>query len=336
MPLLKNKLSRRIMVAERRLPLSLEQRDLQIQRGLYTVHRGERLAIPVDRLDEPERFLDRDLWRFSNEYGVHRAGVVFEVNTGQWQRRLLEWARDNVSPDAPYVYHRLTHGHDIHSSVRAALFGYHHHAGWTNPFMPEVLDEPLDHSFETAPWHPGHVARRTQACEFHAIRGGFSRTCVECSAVSEPIDEWRVRAKLQNWGSYGGFTEALGLLNMGLMTQAFDSEIVDELVSATATEFADFDFHEVGTSSAAESNAHTALTTSTGIARATGTPADEDPDYANDATITADATESFEEHGLFNNSTSVAMMDRNLTGGQAVNASDQVTYQGTWTFNPET
>ena len=120
------------------------------------------------------------------------------------------------------------------------------------------------------------------------------------------------------------------------MTTAFRAEEISELVSATGSEYADFDHAEVGTSSAAEANTQTALTTTSGIARVAGTPTDVDPIYRSVATITADATETWEEHGLFNNTTGVAMMDRSLTGGQAVNSSDQVEYTYEITKNAET
>ncbi|KKL24278.1 hypothetical protein LCGC14_2416890, partial [marine sediment metagenome] len=51
--------------------------------------------------------------------------------------------------------------------------------------------------------------------------------------------------------------------------------------------------------------------------------------------ITADATETWEEEGLFNNTAGAALMDRSLTGGQAVNSSDQVEYTYELTKNPE-
>lgn len=123
-----------------------------------------------------------------------------------------------------------------------------------------------------------------------------------------------------------GFVEHLGWLSGGKVTTAFVSEEIDELVSTTGTEYADFDFHEVGTSSTAEANSQTALITTSGIARATGTPTDVDPIYRNVGTVTADATETWQEHGLFNNATGAALMDRSLTGGQSVNNLDQVQY----------
>lgn len=330
------------IVRDRRLPLQEEQHEAQVRKGLFTMEGGEPFAIPVDRLDDPTKFLQRDLWRWDNVHGTYRKGARFKVPQSHWQERLLKLGA-KIHPDVPYWHKMLTMGHDVHSTMRAALFAEHWHAGWVNPFIATlgeerlVYDEPHDYAFETNPAHPGHVARRTQPCPEHARRRvGFVAACNPCEAVSEPRAEYQLRAKMLNFGTYKGFSENLGLLNRGLMTQEFDSEIIDELFDTASTEFADFDFHEVGTNAGAEVNNQTVLLTPSGIARVSGTPVDEDPDYANDATITADATESWEEHGLFNNLTGAALMDRNTTGGQAVNSSDQVTYQGTWTFTPET
>ena len=132
-----------------------------------------------------------------------------------------------------------------------------------------------------------------------------------------------------------GFTENCGWVSGGKVTDAFVSEVIDELVSTAGTEFADFDFHEVGTSAQGEDNNDTALIATTGIARATGAPTDSDPIYQNVGTITADATETFEEHGLFNNVSGAALLDRSTTGGQAVTSSDQVEYTHQTTINPE-
>ena len=137
--------------------------------------------------------------------------------------------------------------------------------------------------------------------------------------------------KVQGWG----FLEHLGWLSGAKVTDAFISETIDELVSAAATEFADFDSQEVGLSTQVESNNDTALITTSSIARVAGTPTDQDPDYKSVGTVTADATETWEEWGVFNNTSGAALMDRSLTGGQSVNSSDQVQYTYVLTLNPE-
>lgn len=124
-----------------------------------------------------------------------------------------------------------------------------------------------------------------------------------------------------------GWLENVGLVSRGKVTTAFRNDIVDNLVTDT-TAFGDYKFHEVGTSAAAEANTQTALTTTTGIARSTGTQVEAAADiYRSVGTVTADTSETWQEHGLFNASTSGTMMDRSLISPTvAVVASDTVTF----------
>ena len=301
-------------VTERRFALTDELAEQQVQRGLYVVERGERFAIPVDQVNNIQDFASgrfqpidllsfggRDLWR-RDEYGrIFRPGVEFESRKGNHDREALAWEILGYRP----------------AMLRGNLFARHWHNGWANPFNPDQLDSPLELSFATL---------RDTHWKAHT-----------CDLSMCPASIWpRWSDMLVQLIGFKGFVEDLGWLCGALVTDAFVSEIVDELVSTTGTEFADFDFHEVGTSSTAESNNQTALQASSGIARATGSPTDADPDYENVATVTADATESWEEHGIFNNSTGPTMMDRNLTGGIAVNSLDEVEFTYTLTVNPET
>lgn len=135
---------------------------------------------------------------------------------------------------------------------------------------------------------------------------------------------------------YQGWLENIGLVSKGKVTTAFRNNIVDNLVSDT-TAFGDYKFHEVGTDATAEANTQTALIVPSGIARATGTQVEAAVDqYQSVATITADATETWQEHGIFNISTAGVMMDRSLISPTvSVVASDQVTFTYTITVNAE-
>ena len=339
-----------------RHPLTEVAQARQLENGIFTVERGERFPIPVDRISDLQEFKSgrfapadvltyegRPLWRRDENGSVRRPGTRLEPTKGG----LRQDAAFKVLGYKPAM-------------ISSNLYAVHWHVGWANPFEPDRLEGPLDGAFETlfaTHWPTQYrdallkekvlwMARPEEELgrlERHRVRQleKLLRPQVrdhECRLPTCPADVWPDfrRDALPRLRSLRGFVEDLGWLSGALVTDAFVSEIVDELVSATATEFADFDFHEVGTNSAAENNDHTALQTSSGIARATGSPTDSDPDYDNAGTITADATETWEEHGLFNNSTSVALMDRNLTGGQAVNSSDQITYTLSVTVNPET
>ena len=133
-----------------------------------------------------------------------------------------------------------------------------------------------------------------------------------------------------------GWTENVGLVSSGKVTTAFRDNIVDNLVTDT-TAFGDYKFHEVGTDNTAEANSQTALIATTGIARATGTQVEAASDqYRSVATVTADATETWQEHGIFNIVTAGVLMDRSLISPTvSVVASDQVTFTYTITIVAE-
>ena len=287
-----NKIPTRYPVVEHRaLPLSEAQAETQHQRGLFTVNRGVWMPIPVDNVKRRNEFLGRDLWREAKNGDVYRKGTRFRPYSMNFQRKALEFLRDKVNKNIPYLYYMAVLGHDLHVATWGDLYARHWHANWANPLHPDKYELPLDADFATCPWLKDIMLM--------------------------------------------GFSENLGWLSGGKVTDIFVSEEIDELVSTTGTEYADFDYHEVGTSTQAENNNDTALITTTSIARATGTPTDADPIYRSVATITADASETWQEHGIFNNTTGAALMDRNLTGGQAVVASDQVQYTYELTKNPE-
>ncbi len=273
----------------RAVPLTERQAELQVQRGLYVVQEGVRLAIPVDHIRRATVFLSRDLWRQDGQGRVFRPGVRMRPPRFTVQATALAWLRDHVNENIPYWYYLATLGHDLHISTWGDLYARHFHAGWANPFEPDKVDLPLDQAFKTCPW-------------------------------------------LKD-ASLAGFIEECGWLSGGKVTTAFRDKEVDELVSQL--EYGDFDFHEVGLSTQVESNGDTALITSSGIARATGTPTDAGAIYRTVGTITADTTETWQEHGVFCNATGPTLMDRSLTGGQSVNNLDQVEYTYELTKNAE-
>lgn len=294
----------------RRFPLDEPLREFRIRAGQFVTDRGEPFAIPSLPMGE---------WVRHPGGEITRPGVQFErqLYSREDLPPHLQPIYDSLGKDNLKLLYRASTGHDMHFSIQGNLYARHFHAGWANPLTGEV-EEPLDPDFSTfIRTHWEHVV-----CDMGT----------QCPAIIWPSAE----AALTALRSVRGWTEDLGWLSGGLVTDAFVSEIVDELTDASGSEFADFDFHEVGTDDTAESNDHTGLQVSSGIARETGTPTDSDPDYVNVATITADASETWEEHGLFNNSSGAAMMDRSLTGGQAVVSSDQVEYTYTLTCNPET
>ena len=132
-----------------------------------------------------------------------------------------------------------------------------------------------------------------------------------------------------------GWLENLGVISLGKITVAFRDFEVDQLV-AESSEYGDYKYHEVGTSGAAEANTQTTLTTTSGIARVSGTQVNPTaPEYRSVGTITADATETWQEEALFSQVTGGTMMDRSTFAGIAVNSSDTVEFTYTNTKSAE-
>lgn len=362
------------VVPDSRVLLSEQLGQSQIKRGQFTLYHGEPIPIPVDditdRGDKTLSFLGRPFWTTNEHNQVSRIGTKFSPPKPSTPLAgFINLANQKSEGKVAEFLNRELRGHDAHFSISGNLYARQFHSGWANPYSPDDFDVCLDSTFQTAfrtHWPSlyraqieAYIARCREDIQLDVIWGNdpspkhinkltkLKRELAGAIHLEQAHSSCRLGpscpARLYSWDSYleisqsqVGFIEDQGWLSGALVTDAFVSEIVDELVSATSSEFADFDYHEVGTSSTAESNDHTALQATSGIARATGSPTDSDPDYVNVATITADASETWEEHGIFNNVTSVAMMDRNLTGGQAVTSSDQVEYTYTLTVNPET
>lgn len=288
------------------LALTEERAEEQIKRGLFLMERGEPIPIPVDRLGEPGVYLHRELWRRDRQGRIHRPGVRMTAPT--WPLVPKLWRQ--MHPSVRRLRDMLAYGHDVHVTAHANLFARHFHARWANPFEPDRFDEPLDPLFE-------HDCNKA-VCDLKIAKAtgrlpmyGFVEDC-----------GWVSGAKLgETW------------------VQAVTGALADAAGTGDAAEFNDFNEHEVGTSATADTATNTALIATSGIALVAGTQVDTGDQggasrYTSVATITADATETWQEHGIF--STTVdTLMDRNLTGGQSVNSSDQVQYTYTADINEE-
>lgn len=133
-----------------------------------------------------------------------------------------------------------------------------------------------------------------------------------------------------------GWLENLGVVSHGLVTTAFRDDCVDELQASG--EFFDYKYHEVGTDNTAEDNTHTALIATSGIGRVTGTQTEGATAdiYKSVATVTADATEPWQEHGIFSNVSGACLMDRSLISpAVSVVPSDTCEFTYEITFNAE-
>lgn len=138
------------------------------------------------------------------------------------------------------------------------------------------------------------------------------------------------------WTGEKGWWENVGLAGVRKVTIAFRDFEVDQLQTSTSA-YGTFKYHEVGLSATAEANTDTALITTTAIARVAGTQTEVAADqYRSVATVTADTAETWQEHGIFNASSGVTLMDRSVLSPTApVNPSDTVQFTYTLTKNAE-
>lgn len=125
-----------------------------------------------------------------------------------------------------------------------------------------------------------------------------------------------------------GWLEDVGLVSQGKVTIAFRDFEIDQLI-AESSAYGDFKFHRPGTSATAEANTDTTLVADTGL-EATGTQVEVSAAvYRSVATVTADVTETWQEHQIRNatGATGGTMMDRSLVSPTVpVVASDTVTF----------
>ncbi len=111
-----------------------------------------------------------------------------------------------------------------------------------------------------------------------------------------------------------GWMENVGLVSQGKLTTEFRDFQVDQLVAETS-EWGDFKFHRPGLTATAENNSDTVLASDAGLT-ATGTQLEGATAdiYKSVATVTADATETWNEH-VINSQTGAGggkLMDRSL------------------------
>jgi hypothetical protein len=117
------------------------------------------------------------------------------------------------------------------------------------------------------------------------------------------------------------------------VTDAFVAFVVDQLQTETSV-FGDFKFHDSGVGTTAENAANTAIETTDGEARATGTQTESAANaYRSVGTISYTTTKAITEHGLFNDVSAGTLMDRSVfTAVNVVNGdSIQFTYTLTLT-----
>ncbi len=117
-----------------------------------------------------------------------------------------------------------------------------------------------------------------------------------------------------------------GVVGYRVVTTAFVNFVVDQLQTETSV-FGDFKFHDSGVGVTAEAIGNTAMETTDGEARVTGTQTETSANiYQSVGTLTYTTTKAITEHGLFNDLTAGTLMDRTVFSAINVVNTDQVTY----------
>jgi hypothetical protein len=124
-----------------------------------------------------------------------------------------------------------------------------------------------------------------------------------------------------------GTREDLGLLGVRVVTTAFVNFVVDQLQAETSV-FGDFKFHDSGVGTTAEAITDTAMETTDGESRATGTQVEGASAniYKSVGTIAYTTTKAITEHGLFNDATAGTLMDRTVFTAINVVSGDSIQF----------
>jgi hypothetical protein len=123
-----------------------------------------------------------------------------------------------------------------------------------------------------------------------------------------------------------------GVLSRRVVTDAFVAFVVDQLQTETSV-FGDFKYHDSGVGTTAEAAANTAMETTDGESRATGTQTESAANaYRSVGTISYTTTKAITEHGLFNDPTAGTLMDRSVFSAVNVVNGDSIQFTYTLTL----
>jgi len=121
-----------------------------------------------------------------------------------------------------------------------------------------------------------------------------------------------------------------GVVGYRVVTTAWVTFVVDQLQTESSI-FGDFKYHDSGVGVTAENAADTDMETTDGESRVTGTQTESAANaYRSVGTITYTTTKAITEHGLFNASTGVTLMDRTVF--TAINVVNTDSIQFTYTL----
>ena len=117
-----------------------------------------------------------------------------------------------------------------------------------------------------------------------------------------------------------------GVVGYRVVTTAFVTFLVDQLQTETSV-FGDFKYHDSGVGTTAENVTDTAMETTDGESRATGTQTETSANiYRSVGTISYTTTKAITEHGLFNDATAGTLMDRTVFSAVNVINGDSISF----------
>ena len=124
-----------------------------------------------------------------------------------------------------------------------------------------------------------------------------------------------------------------GVLGYRSITTAFVNFVVDQLQTETSV-FGDFKYHDSGVGTTAENITDTAMETTDGESRATGSQTESAANaYRSVGTISYTSTKAITEHGLFNDVSAGTLMDRTVFSAVNVISGDSIQFTYTVTVS---
>jgi hypothetical protein len=119
-----------------------------------------------------------------------------------------------------------------------------------------------------------------------------------------------------------------GVVARRVVTTAFVNFVTDQLQTETSV-FGDFKYHDGGVGTTAENASDTAIETTDGESRATGTQTESASNaYRSVGTVSYTSTKAVTEHGLFNDSSAGTLMDRSVFSAVNVVSGDSINFCG--------
>lgn len=124
-----------------------------------------------------------------------------------------------------------------------------------------------------------------------------------------------------------------GVVGRRVVTTAFVNFMVDQMQTETSV-WGDMKFHDSGVGTTAAAITDTAIETTDGESRATGTQTEAAAnEYVSVGTISYTSTKAITEHGLFNDASAGTLLDRHVFSAINVVSGDSIQFTYTYTVS---